>query len=198
MKTILFCFSALLLSVACYAGGGGKDKFAINMPYDSTTQKYTYKKVVEVPGKTAKDLYLLAKSWGKHKFMHEKFVIDEENTELADNGNFEVTVMMNAGMVKMPMKGTTLYNMNIQFKEGKARIVVTDLKVSDNASGTTNEKTMEIYSREADQMGGLMAAGKSAGKKFTADYMNAVDAEMVKVITDLETALKGGGAKDNW
>jgi len=195
MKTLFLCMATLLTTISVFAG---KDKNVINMPYDSATQKYTYKKIVEVQGKSAHDLYVIAKSWGKHKFMHEKFVIDDENNELADNGSFEVSVVMNTGMVKMPIKGTNIYNLNIKFKDGKCKIVITDIKVSDNANGTTVEKTMEVYAKQYDEMGGILAAGKSAGKKFTADYMNAVDAEMLKVIADLESALNGTAPKDNW
>ena len=168
------------------------------MPYDSTTQKYTYKKIVEANGKTAHDLYTRAKNWCKHKYMHDKPVIDEENTELGDNGNFEVSVVMNNGIVKMPVKGTTIYNLNLRFKDGKCKIVITDIKVSDNANGTTSEKTMEVYAKEPDQIGGMFAAAKSLGKKVTADYMNDSDTEILKVIAELEKVLTSEAAKDDW
>ncbi|HLP49367.1 MAG TPA: DUF4468 domain-containing protein [Chitinophagales bacterium] len=196
MKTLI---AVSLLTITCLtAFAGGKEKYEINMPYDSVTNKYAYNKVVAVPGKSDHDLYVNAKNWSKRKFQNEKPTIDEDSTEFMDKGNFEISVVMNAGMVKMPVKGTVLFTMDFQFKDEKYKLAITDIKLSDNASGTTTEKTMEVFAKEVDQMGGIYAAGKGAGKKMTADIMNAADTKMLELIKEIETALAASSNKSDW
>ena len=73
MKKTTAFFLSIIFAANVFAG---KEE-QIKIPYDSTTQKYAYNKVVEVAGKSAADLYATAKNWNKQKFSDDKFLIDE-------------------------------------------------------------------------------------------------------------------------
>ena len=95
-KLIALCSLTLLVSIAI--AGGNKTN---PIPFDSATQKFAYRKIVEVPGATANALYLRSKNWSKVKFADEKFLIDEPDAKLTTLGNFTVNVTMKA-MMKIP------------------------------------------------------------------------------------------------
>lgn len=193
-KTTITLFSLLFLCFTIQAFGQ-KEKNKINVPFDSTTQKYTYVKVVDVPNKTASDLYKSAKDWTKVKYSDDKYLIDTENEQLNDLGNFTINVVMKGGMVKVPFVYTVIFNLNFYFKEGKTKLEITNIKLSQNAQGTTQEQTMEAFEKQQEGMG----MGKNIMKGFVVDVFNEIDINMLKLIAEIETGLKDGTkSKSDW
>ncbi len=142
---LFFCFTIQTF--------GQKEKNKIIVPFDSTTQKYTYVKVVGVPDKTVSDLYKSAKDWMKVKYSNDKYLIDTENEQLNDLGNFTINVVKKTSMVKIPFVYTVIFNVNFLFKEGKCKFEITNIKLSHNAQGTTSELTLEGLQKQMESVG---------------------------------------------
>jgi predicted molibdopterin-dependent oxidoreductase YjgC len=138
-------FSLLILcgSVFSYAQKGSK----IQVPYDSSTQKYTYVRIIEAPEKNAVDLFASAKKWCAEKYLDNKFISEVAGEELMDLGNFPIHLTMRVMGKKYPMSYTVLYSIHLLFKEGKSRVVISSFKISQNSQGSTEETTLENYKK---------------------------------------------------
>ena len=86
-------------------------------------------------------------------------------------------------------------NLNFYFKEGKTKLEITNIKLSQNAQGTTQEQTMEAFEKQQEGMG----MGKNIMKGFVVDVFNEIDINMLKLIAEIETGLKDGTkSKSDW
>ena len=187
-KLIALCSLILLVGIAI--AGGNKTN---PIPFDSATQKFAYRKIVEVPGATANALYLRSKNWSKVKFADEKFLIDEPDAKLTTLGNFTVNVTMKA-MMKIPFVYIVTYTVSTEFKDGKSKIDITNIKLSQNAKGNSAEQTLEGFEKQVESMG----IGKNMAKPFMFDVCNEIDTNLLKVIAELEAALKGSNKISDW
>jgi hypothetical protein len=125
----------------------------------------------------------------------DKYLIDTENEQLNDLGNFTINVVMKGGLVKMPFVYTVIFNLNFLFKEGKYKFDITNIKLSQNSQGTTSEQTMEGFQKQMEGMG----MGKKIAEGFVVDAFNEIDINMLKLITEIETGLKDGTkSKSDW
>jgi hypothetical protein len=194
MKKITLFIAALLIAFVSVAQKGKKEEDAIKIPYDSLAEKFIYTNVFEIPGATAQTLYKRSKDWSIQKFSDEKFLIDETDTKLTDLGNFTINVTMEAGMIKMPIAYTVIYTVTTGFKEGKSKLDITNIKLTDNAQGTSSEQTIESFKKQMEDI----QMGKKIGKRFVIDCFEQIDANIQKVITDLEKSLKGDAVKSDW
>lgn len=183
LPVAFFHLSLLFLTIQAF---GQKDKHKISIPFDSLTQKYAYVNVFEVPNKSSAALYKSAKDWSKVKYADDKFLIDTENEQLNDLGNFTINVVMKGGMMKMPFVYTVIFNQNFYFKEGKTKLEITNIKLTQNAQGTTQEQTLEAFKKQQEGMG----MGKNIMKGFIVDVFNEIDANMLKLIAEVEAGLK--------
>lgn len=160
---------------------GQKNKKITNMPFDSITQKYTYVKINETPNKSEIQLYKTAKEWTKMKFADEKYLIDNENTQLTDLGSFSFVHQYK----KYPMPFTIIYNLNFLFKNGKYKLEISNIKLSQNSQGTTVEYTLETFKK---YMEGLKM-GKKIIDEIVFEVMNVIDLNFLKIITEIESAM---------
>lgn len=194
LKTVTTLFTLLFL---CFTTQifAQKEKNKINVPFDSSTQKYTYVKIVQVPNKSASDLYKSAKDWTKLKYADDKYLIDTESEQLNDLGNFTINVVMKGGLIKFPYTYTVIFNINLLFKDSKCRLEITNIKLSQNSQGTTSEQTMESFQKQMEEMG----IGKRIAEGFVVDVFNEIDINMLKLITEIETSLTAGVKnKSDW
>ena len=187
-KKILLPFLLLI----GFASGAQKESEKINMPFDEETKKYGYTVIVETPGKSAAQLYQVAKAWCKKKYVDDKFSLDSENVELADVGNFPITSTLGKGLTKVILTQTILYNIIFSFKDGRCRFQITDIKMSQTSAGTTAERTMEAYYKVVDD------AGIGATRRARATMFNDIDVKMQELITEVKTALQSEGKKSDW
>lgn len=201
MKTIKNLLSILLLfmvvssAMAHKKGNDNKGDKEISLPYDSTTGKYTYVRIIETPGKPAEELYKAAKDWSKIKFSDDKYLIDEQNTKFIHMGNFTITVKPRGGMGMMPYVYTIVYNLGFYYKDGKSKIQVTSIRISQNAQATTQERTIEAFETQMEDV----VMGKRVFTAFVMDCFKEIDIQIKKVLDEAESALKNGNQKkDDW
>lgn len=187
--------SVLWLFFVALAGSGlaqEKESEKINMPFDEETKKYTYTVIEEAQGKSAAELYASAKAWCKKKYVNDQFNIDTENVELADDGNFPLTVTLGKGISRVVLTQTILYNIVFAFKDGKCRFQITNIKMSQTSAGTTEERTMEAYYKFVED------AGIGATRRARAQMFNATDEKMQEIIKEVKAALQGDPKKSDW
>lgn len=184
-KATIALFSLLFLCFSIQTFGQ-KEKYKITIPFDSTTQKYTYEKIVEVPNKNASDIYKSAKHWTKNKYADDNYNIVTENEQLNDLGNFTINVVLKGGMVRMPYVYTVIFNINFLFKDGKCKFDITNIKLSDNAMGVSSELTIEAFEKQFQDIG----MGKKIARSFVVDAFSEIDIQMLKLIEEIEAGLK--------
>ena len=184
--------SVLFLALATMTALAQKESEKINMPFDSETKKYGYTEIVELPGRSAAQLYATAKDWCKKKYVDDKFSLDTENVELADIGNFPITSDLGKGLSRIILTQTILYNIIFSFKDGRCRFQITDIKMSQTSAGTTAERTMEAYYKVVDD------AGIGATRRARAEIFNDIDVEMKKLIEEVKITLKSESKKSDW
>jgi hypothetical protein len=189
MKNRVFFIALLLLGFVAQAQ---KESEKINMPFDNQTQKYGYTEIVENSGKSAGQLYTMAKDWCKKKYVDDKFSIDTEGQELADAGNFPITNSLGKGISRVVISQTILFNIIFSFKDGRCRFQITDIKMSQASAGTTQERTMEAYYKYVED------AGIGATRRARAKMFNDIDVEMKKLIEEIKAMLKSEGKKSDW
>lgn len=108
MKKIVFVF---LLFVACSVGMAKE-----------------YSSVVEVEGKSAKELYSAARVWFAEKFGSAKEVLQMDDPalgKLIGKGHMDVEIEMLRYNIEAPM----FFMMKVEVKSGKYRCVISDVKV---------------------------------------------------------------------
>lgn len=192
MKPCLLVVLLLSASMSVAQDKEVKESEKINMPYNEETQKYGYTIIVEAEGKSASQFYSLAKDWCKRKFVDDKFLIDTENVELADAGSFPLTNTLGKGISRVVLTQTILYNVVFSFKDGKCRFEITNIKMSQTSSGTTEERTMEAYYKFVED------AGIGATRRARAKMFNDIDTEMKKLIDEIKTTLQNNSKKSDW
>ncbi len=187
----LIVAAVLFLSQNVFAGNEDR---TITIPFDSVSGKYAYSKVVETAGANAATLYTRSKNWSKQKYSDDKFLIDETDSKLIDLGSFSINVLMKGGMVKAPFVYTVTYIITTQFKDGKSKLEITNMKLTQNAQGNTEEQALESFQKQMESLG----MGKNIAKGFVLDVCKEIDTNMQKIITEVETALKTEALKSDW
>lgn len=193
MKKILFTFVLFFTLVSVFAEKG-KEK-NIPIPFDSTTQKYAYSKVVEVANTNAAELYKRSRLWSVQKFSDDKFLVDEPNAAITDLGNFPVKVVVSGGLVTIPISFTIIYTVSTQFKDGRFKYNISNIKMSGNANGTTTEQALEVFAKSDENVG----LGRNAQRKYIEDVCREIDKNLIVVIADLEKSIKdASGNNKDW
>lgn len=186
----------LVLQLLCAGISLGQNDTEVKIPFDSITRKFAYSRIVEVPGKSAAELFAIVKKWSVQKFMDGKFLYEEADAQLIDLGNFPITVVVKAGGRQIPFSYTIIYNLSVQFKPGRCKIVTTDIKLSQNAKGTSNEQPLESYKKNMSSMKGV---GSKKAKGMEEDTFREIDLGMRKTLADLEKNLRGeAGSDKDW
>lgn len=190
MKNLLLSVFTLLVAVH-YAQ---TDRKGI-IPFDSTTQKYTYEKIMEVSGKSAAELYDLGKKSLATTNRDDKFLIDESNVKLADLGSFQVSIVLDAGAVNVPMNWVILYDIITYYKDNKCKVEVTSIKLSGNSQGSTTETSLEAYEKSVEN-------GYKGKKKrmqvYLYDLFKEIDVNIKRNLSEFENNLKGSGKVKDW
>ncbi|MCA8829433.1 DUF4468 domain-containing protein [Hymenobacter pini] len=121
--------SVLLVCLLALAGAASAQKYEYkglrNFPVDSSTHKVSYTGVIEVPGATQAQLYLKTKAWLASHYNSAKAVIqveDPNNSQLVAQGR------LNFRNVATGAPSNYQHMLNFQFKEGKMRYEITDIR----------------------------------------------------------------------
>jgi hypothetical protein len=165
------------------------------IPFDSTSQKYTYEKIVEIQGKSANDLYDIGKKWLINKFHDDKFLIDEHALKTVDLGNFQISVILDMGSVNLTQNMVVIYDISLFYKESKCKLEITSIKLSGNSQGTTYETTLEAYEKSVEN--GHRGKKKNM-QKYLYDIFIEIDTNLKKTISDFELNIKGENKSKEW
>jgi hypothetical protein len=183
---------ALLIFFSITALAQEKESDKINMPFDEETKKYTYTEIIEVSGMSSEQLYNLAKDWCKRKYTDDNFSIDEASVELADVGSFPLTTTLGKGLSRIVITQTIIYNIIFSFKEGRSRLQITNIKMSQTSAGTTEERTLEAYYKFVQD------AGMGATRRARAVMFNDIDVKMREIIIEARQRLQSGTKQSDW
>lgn len=167
----------------------------ILVPFDSASQKYTYKKIIEIPEKAAPELFKMTKKWCISKNLDNKFLNEETDQQLSDLGSFPVNVNMKAMGMVLPIAFTAIYTIDITFKDGKCRVIITNIKLSQNSSGTTEESTLESYKKNQES---INFGQRKKRLKTMVEVFNEIDRNIKITLVDLENTLKNKTDKSDW
>lgn len=156
------------------------------MPFDSTTQRYSYVQVVEVPSKSASDLYKSTKAWTKLKYTDDKYILDTENEQLVDLANFSFISVVKSGGFRLPVAYKVIFSLDFYFKEGKTKLVISNIKVIQEVFGTNFEQTLEEFGKSYQKMG----FGKNGRRRLVFDVLMTIDENMQNLIAEIDKELK--------
>lgn len=185
MRNIILLFvAAIALNLSVFSQ---KEEYQEpNLPIDQVTKLITYSKMFDVSA--SKDsLYKKGKKWFYTYYKNPTGVIksdDGANGKISGKHQFKVLNPADKKGIKT-MRGIVKYTITTQFKENKARIIITDLNL-ESTSYTPIEKWMD-----------KSAAGFTTKNYF---YLSQVDSLINEVTSNFETFMKDAGnvKKDDW
>jgi hypothetical protein len=187
------------------------------IPILTYSQEYT--EVVEMPGKTAGQLYNTAREWFAKSF------ITADNTLLMDDriagkiiakGSIHITESYLPGefaSVPVLIEWYPNFTIIVSFKDGKYKNEITDISITtgvgENSSGTTKPfkeylDKLDFYKERSDpewfinkEKIGKAAAFRSAQpNKATYNLISKTETEMKDLLAKLQSEMKK--AEDNW
>lgn len=193
MKSILTSVCFLFIVIFAYPSMvKGKE---IPIPFDSTSNKYAYIEVIEIDT-SARFLYDNAKKWLFEKYLNQDLLFDEKGEKLIQQGSFEIISTLKGGMgVNLPYNYTINFTIIFEFKQGRYRYTITNIKLSQNAEGTTSEQSIENFIDSNDEM----RAGRKRMGKFIEQTCNLIDDEFKLLITEMKNSVVSKHRKvDDW
>ncbi|WP_409965885.1 DUF4468 domain-containing protein [Mycovorax composti] len=166
----------------------------ILIPFDSTSNSYAYIGVVEFDS-SANYLYQKSKQWLIDKYLNNNFDLDNPKEKLIKKGSFDIVSTMNAGMgVKFPYNYTVNFSIVLEFKDGRYKYTLSNIKLSQNAEGTTTEQSIENFILSSDEMG----LGKRKMEKFIVQTCNLIHEEFTQFIKEMNSAIQSNNNKNDW
>ena len=184
MKYILLILLTFLV-IDVFSQLKENNKNDVNLPMNEQTKKYEFIHIDTVKGKTASELYQLAKEFLIKKFLDKDFFIDDENIKIGDNGNFPVTFKMPRG--KLTTTYTSILSITIQFKDDRYKVVLTNFKLSMNANATTAEMLLEDFFKKNESVG----MGKNIAIKMNNNIAESISKQVNLFFSDLKKYLNG-------
>lgn len=151
--------------------------FSQEVPIIEGTNQIGFEKTVSSPGSTSSDIYSALKTYLIRKNSDDNFLVDQPDKLIIDAMNFPI--MIESGMFPMPY--TVLYNISIDIQDEEYRIIMTDYKLSQNASGTTSEATLVQWIETIDNA----KRGKRKLKKTKASMLEDIHRESEAVLEEL-------------
>jgi len=192
MKNTLFASILILISTTAF-GFSVKEK-EILIPFDSTSNSYAYIDVVEFDS-SANYLYQKSKQWLIDKYLNDNFDLDNPKEKLIQKGSFDIVSTMNAGMgMKFPYNYTVNFNIVFEFKDGRYRYTISNIKLSQNAEGTTTEQSLENFIESSDEMG----MGKRKMEKFIVQTCNLIHEKFTQLIKEMNSTIQSSDKKNDW
>ena len=162
------------------------------IPFDEKSGKYAYIAVVETPGVAPADAYTAAKNWLVQKHVNSEFNIETPAKQLADHGSF--AIQFKAKGSKMLITQHILYDVIVDFKDGRCRYKITNIKISGNGEGTTAEYTLEGWVKMDESLG----VGKKMLQQNIENSCAGIHENLSAFAAELTDALQGKQQDDDW
>jgi hypothetical protein len=162
------------------------------LPIDSSTQKVSYRAVVQVPGATQAVLYARAKKWFATAPGPTKIVLDTNDPVAGKlSGKTSELVMQNflGANVQVPLWRT----ITVQVKPGRFRYQITNFSL-DNGKGLTPVTPIENYLSPNE----LTFDSNGYPKPVLQSAIDAIQRSGHQQATAIRQAVSGKAADDNW
>jgi hypothetical protein len=162
------------------------------LPIDSSTQKVSYRAVVQVPGATQAVLYARAKKWFATAPGPTKIVLDTNDPVAGKlSGKTSELVMQNflGANVQVPLWRT----ITVQVKPGRFRYQITNFSL-DNGKGLTPVTPIENYLSPNE----LTFDSNGYPKPVLQSAIDAIQRSGRQQATAIRQAVSGKAADDNW
>jgi hypothetical protein len=162
------------------------------LPIDSSTQKVSYRAVVQVPGTTQAVLYARAKKWFATAPGPTKIVLDTDDPVAGKlSGKTSELVMQNflGANVQVPLWRT----ITVQVKPGRFRYQITSFSL-DNGKGLTPVTPIENYLSPNE----LTFDSNGYPKPVLQSAIDAIQRSGRQQATAIRQAVSGKAADDNW
>jgi hypothetical protein len=162
------------------------------LPIDSSTQKVSYRAVVQVPGATQAVLYARAKKWFATAPGPTKIVLDTDDPVAGKlSGKTSELVMQNflGANVQVPLWRT----ITVQVKPGRFRYQITNFSL-DNGKGLTPVTPIENYLSPNE----LTFDSNGYPKPVLQSAIDAIQRSGHQQATAIRQAVSGKAADDNW
>jgi hypothetical protein len=162
------------------------------LPIDSSTQKVSYRAVVQVPGATQAVLYARAKKWFATAPGPTKIVLDTDDPVTGKlSGKTSELVMQNflGANVQVPLWRT----ITVQVKPGRFRYQITNFSL-DNGKGLTPVTPIENYLSPNE----LTFDSNGYPKPVLQSAIDAIQRSGRQQATAIRQAVSGKASDDNW
>ncbi|MEQ8909517.1 MAG: DUF4468 domain-containing protein [Vicingaceae bacterium] len=192
MKNTLF--ASILILMATTAFGFSIKEKEIVIPFDSASNSYAFIDVVEFDS-SSNYLYQKSKKWLIDKYLNDNFDLDNPKEKLIQKGSFEIVSTLSAGMgMKFPYNYTVNFNIVLEFKDGRYRYTLSNIKLSQNAEGTTTEQSLENFIESSEKMG----LGKRKMEKFIEQTCNLIHEKFTELIKEMNSTIQSSDKKNDW
>lgn len=176
----------LFLFVVSY---GQKDiDTGVDLPINKETNKYEFVDIDTINGKMASELYELTKKFLIDRFHNKEFFVDEKDAKIGNNGHFPIAVKL--PYLKMKTPWTCVFSLDVQFKNDRYRIILTNIRLNTNENATTSEVNLETYFVNNVSMG---MGSKKMGKKINVATAEEIQKQVNLLFAALSKHLKEEG-----
>ena len=165
---------------------------SISIPFDSTAQVYSYTGVVETAELTDSILYSNARIWLIGKNGNSEFEEDAPNNRIMDKGAFTVDATFSMGVARARTQSLVNYVISLEFKPGRYRYTIYRFGLGGDATSTTPTQPLEAFVTRSQEKG----MGRKANVRYAEDVCAAIDAEVIKLISEMRTHLAKPSKKD--
>lgn len=188
MKVKIILFLLTFLVSQSFAQKKGK----VKLPYDSTTLKYTYTRIINVPGKDSLTLYKMAKEWYSQKYPGVNFQADQENQHLGGMGSFLINVVLGSKRNGIKEVLKVLFRMDFYFKNGRCKLEITDILIAPTEGNTAPYPSEKLVEEKSGM-------GHKAYNRWVNDILMDIDKNITSILNEIDDALNGVAKnKSDW
>ena len=156
------------------------------LPVDASG-KYTFAGIVEVPGISKKELYEAGKEFMKKvKVLHKRksyLTEDNQQSALTGKGSF---IVHKPGSLKKHPDGAVIYDLKLEFKDGKYRYLITNYLFIEYRKGRYGK-----YGPVKGKLTPLESAPSGLNSNTWAAYRKTVYEKSVSLTGNIEQEIKG-------
>lgn len=163
----------------------------IEIPFYSLTNKYSYEDVVYCE-KSDSFLFNSVKKWSNDQgFDYE--IIEGDNLEIKIKAHNDITFINRVGLIKVPMTGVVTSTISIKFKNGRYKYVISNFRITESASGSTESLSLEQAIENYD----LSPVKKSYGR-FLESLCEGIHSKIKSLIANLTISVCRDEDDNDW
>ena len=156
------------------------------IPFDTLTQKYTYKKELILKDVSNRELYKKSKSWSEEYFKENKYYKEEKSGTLKSKGTFNFSASIKKGDIKIPFIYTVTYTVTSVFMDGRCTFILTDILLSTkDAKGKTIVQPLEAFEKKMKNFGNQ----KESSERFVKDSFMEIHKNLAPILPATEIAI---------